>query len=346
MSQISPREIWGGFTGILTNNDVAVKGQAAFLDTSSGLLAIGKQSTTLVYVGIFRDNLTGDGATKNCNVELDNEIALRWWTNDTVNAVVAAGVGSSCYVKDGTTVSSSTNGSTRSVAGRVLRVDSALGVLVQSGLANTGPTGASGSSLASGGVADRAALSAIAAGSRYDGQVMVVREDGSSWRFVAASVLATDESKMLAVKPDAGTGAWLRLDKAFTLKLPFTFSTADASVLLTVPSGFALKLGAHPYFEITTGMTGGSSSAIGVSTAAVTGYTTKGDLLGGASGDVAATLVAGKMAGTLGGKLDTVTRLQALLLKSGDVIRFDRITSAFTAGAGNICIPVFAATVA
>jgi hypothetical protein len=86
-------------------------------------------------------------------------------------------------------------------------------------------------------------------------------------------------------------------------------------------------------WEVTTGFTGGSSSAIGISSDA-TGWSTKGDLLGGAGGDVTATLGTAKKAiagtaGAMGG---------ALLIPSTKIIRFDRITSAYTAGAGFVRI--------
>ena len=62
-----------------------------------------------------------------------------------------------------------------------------------------------------------------------------------------------------------------------------------------------------------------------------TGHTTAGDLLGGSGGDVAATLVAGDyIEGTLGADLTN-----PIVLKAGKLVTFERITSAFTDGAGN-----------
>lgn len=125
---------------------------------------------------------------------------------------------------------------------------------------------------------------------------------------------------------------------AFHLKLPIAFGTADAAVLFTVPStsgGYTIrglelqKL----YWEITADWTGGASSAIGVSSSR-TGFTTKGDLLGGAAGDVAATLVAASLfAGTVGAK-SLVTLASTAIIRAAETLRFDRITSAFTAGTG------------
>ena len=91
------------------------------------------------------------------------------------------------------------------------------------------------------------------------------------------------------------------------LVLPFTFATADATALLTLQAGQQLRLW-DLYWQIAADMTGGSSSAIGVSSNK-TGYSTKGDLLGGASGDVAAslTLALSPTVGTIGAKVDGTT---------------------------------------
>ena len=124
------------------------------------------------------------------------------------------------------------------------------------------------------------------------------------------------------------------------LKLPFTFATADAAVLLTIPTitngAVGLQIDSL-FWEITTSFTGGASSAIGISSTNAN-YNTKGDLLGGASGDVAATLVSTGLTykgGTIGAKFGSNGKV---VLVAGDVIRFDRITSAFTAGAGFVHI--------
>jgi len=124
------------------------------------------------------------------------------------------------------------------------------------------------------------------------------------------------------------------------LKLPIDFSLADAAVLYTIPTlingASAVRID-KVYWEVTTSFTGGASSAIGISSNN-TGYATKGDLIGGASGDVAATLVSTGLTykgGTLGAKFGS-NGIVALV--AGNTIRFDRITSAFTAGAGYVHI--------
>lgn len=185
-------------------------------------------------------------------------------------------------------------------------------------------------------VASVAALAAIPPDMRADGQILCLG-DGSLWRFSQAST-ASDSSRNLVVAPDSGNGRWLRLPGSMRLVLPFTHATADAAPLLTMPTG-ALFLVRKAFWTIDTDLTGGASSAIGVSSNK-TGFTTKGDLLGGATGDVAASLTAALSPanGTIGPKLDTVAELHAALWKAGDTFRYDRITSAFTAGAGAVNI--------
>ncbi|HWA29130.1 MAG TPA: hypothetical protein VG734_26000 [Lacunisphaera sp.] len=190
-----------------------------------------------------------------------------------------------------------------------------------------------------GAIATRAALAAITPLNRVDGMLAMVQTDGSLWRYVSGSVLTSDESLELAIEPTDGAGCWFRADKSFVMKLPISFATADAAALCTIPEGFVVRLTANPYWENLVAWTGGASSAIGISSNKAS-YNTKGDFLGGASGDVLAGLTAGIKAGTIGVKLDTLAEFAALLLVEGDAIRFDRITSAFTAGSGYVCIPV------
>lgn len=113
-----------------------------------------------------------------------------------------------------------------------------------------------------------------------------------------------------------------------TVKVAISKDTTDAAVLYTVPAGHRLRL-SRSYWHVTTPWTGGSSSAIGLSSSNAA-YNTKGDLLGGASGDVLAGLTAG-FKGTAGAEVGANA---PVILEPGDTVLFDRITSAFTAGAG------------
>ena len=166
-----------------------------------------------------------------------------------------------------------------------------------------------------------------------DGQLVNVTADGSVWRYAKASTLTDDGLLVAAVT--AG-GALLRSDKCVDLILPFTFNTADAAVLYTVPTGFKLFID-NAFWEVTTSLTGGSSSAIGVNSSNA-GLTANGSVLGGSSGDVAATLVStGAFAkGTIGSGLNK----PGSVIVGGETLKFQRITSAFTAGAGNVHVPV------
>lgn len=115
---------------------------------------------------------------------------------------------------------------------------------------------------------------------------------------------------------------------AVTVKVAVSKDNADADVIYTIPAGHRLRL-ARSYWHVTTPFTGGASSAIGVSSSNAA-YATKGDILGGASGDVLAGLTAG-FKGTAGAKMGANA---PVILEPGDTLKFDRITSAFTAGAG------------
>ena len=188
-------------------------------------------------------------------------------------------------------------------------------------------------------VADRAALKAIPAGARYDGQHVVVQSDYSTWVLDSANTGTTDTAEELLIEPTAGAGAWLRADKTFILRVPISYANTDGEAVETIPAGFALRLTGMPFWDVDTAWEGGSSSAIGISTN-ISGYETAGDILGGASGDVEGTLTAGIKAGTAGAELDDNVGLHALMFVAASQLQFDRITSAFTAGAGYVCIPV------
>lgn len=204
--------------------------------------------------------------------------------------------------------------------------------LTQSGV----PLYAGGSPVAAS-VATLAALKALDADSNahVHGNEVTVDADGSRWRFHSSSALTGDD--ILVAEPDnAAAGRWLRCPGRTRLRLPFSYATADGATLLTVPTGCVLKLDSA-HWDITTPLTGGSSSAIGIDSSV---DTTPGDILGGASGDVEATLTAGIKAGTVGAKMDTDAELHAQILQPAATIRFQRITSAFTAGAGYVGLVV------
>lgn len=132
---------------------------------------------------------------------------------------------------------------------------------------------------------------------------------------------------------DQTTRVWaLNLEGNFDLKLAVGFATADLAVLFTVPADKRVLL-EQLFWEIVTGFTGGTSSAIGISSSR-SPHNTAGDLLGGASGDVAAALVAGVTQGTIGASFSAAPK--TVVLEAGDTILYNRITSAFAAGAGYV----------
>jgi hypothetical protein len=159
-----------------------------------------------------------------------------------------------------------------------------------------------------------------------DGAVLQTT-DGRHWVYRKASALTADD--IFVVKPAVGAGRFV-LAPGFTSRIPLacSFETADAAILATAPTDFRGRVLRGDWGTPTTSFTGGSSSAIGLSSSR-TGHTTKGDLHGAAGGNVAAALTTGGFRqGTLGATIAAGT-----FLEGGETVRFDRITSVFTAGA-------------
>ncbi len=185
-----------------------------------------------------------------------------------------------------------------------------------------------------------AELAALKKNQRWDttaeggGPLTAVTPQGR-YTWSPTSTLAGDGQ--LVIAPDDGATGRFLLDAGQEVKLsfPFTFETLDAAALLTMPAG-AYLWPTKIWWNITADMTGGTASAIGVSSD-VTGWDTKGDLLGGAGGDVAAALTAAlsPALGTIGAAWDSVTE-RRFMLRPADVLRFDHIVSQFTAGAGSV----------
>lgn len=324
------------YSAPLTTSAAGVGGEIACLDTSTGKLNDVGTSTTLVPIGYFQSDVTGDGTTP-VEIVLFDKLSTHMFDNDSApNALTAADRGAECYLKDGRTVSSLSTG--RSVAGLVLNIDPVLGVEVLFGLPLKGATGDSVGAAQS--VADRTAVAAIAAADRFDGMVVYLQDDGASFQFDSGASGTADENGVLMVTPGAGSGRWLRNDSSFVAHLAVSHSTADAAPILTVPTGFRVKVADDPHYFNSVAWSGGTASAIGIS-ASISAASTKGDLLGGAAGDVAAALGTGLKLGTVGAKMDTLAERRALVLVAADFIRFDRITDNFTAGAGVVELPLF-----
>jgi hypothetical protein len=113
-----------------TNQQVYQGGIACF-DTSTGLVAKAAPSTTMIPIGVFTEDklVTGNAAQV---IELFRELEAAWFTNATAgDAVVTATIGSLCYLLDDQTVAQNDAANTRSVAGRVWKLDTTKGVLVE-----------------------------------------------------------------------------------------------------------------------------------------------------------------------------------------------------------------------
>jgi hypothetical protein len=149
------------------------------------------------------------------------------------------------------------------------------------------------------------------------------------------TALAADGFLVVDADDTPALGAWLlAAGQEALFSMPIGFGTADAAALLTIPAG-CLLIPRDFWWTISVDFAGGSSSAIGVS--ASVGPDTKGDLLGGAAGDIATNLEAADSPtwGTIGLEWDTVAE-RRIFLAAATVLRFDRITSVFTSGAGTV----------
>jgi len=183
--------------------------------------------------------------------------------------------------------------------------------------------------------ATQAALTALPAThpARVHGNVVLIDADGSRWKWHATSTLTADNVLVDAADDAPSAGRWLRCEGAVDLALPIGYGTADGATLLTIQAGCRFKL-ESAHWEVTTGFTGGTSSAIGVASSV---SSTAGDILGGASGDLTATLgTAGIKTGTIGALMDTDAELHTQMYVADATFTFERIASAYTAGAGYV----------
>lgn len=185
-----------------------------------------------------------------------------------------------------------------------------------------------------------ASIKAILTKDRIEGMRAFIIGDGSRWRYKAASTTTADDLAVLQPADTVGiAGRWVRETGEALFRLPITFATADAAILWTLPAGLILAPSDFWWDGIAVSFTGGTSSAIGLSSSTLSGHTTKGDLLGGSAGDVAAALTStlGTTPGTVGTNWATLPN-RRVFLKAADTLRFDRITSVFTAGTCNVAV--------
>lgn len=164
----------------------------------------------------------------------------------------------------------------------------------------------------------------------------------STFRFVAGGA-AADATAQLIINPAVGSasGQWQCVDPFFVLYWNsniITSALANNATLFTVPAGYRIAP-LRFVLEVGTSWTGGTNSAIGISSDNAA-YSTAGDLMGGAGGNVAADLTTGGFRGTNGTKMAAMYATQPpVILVAGNVIRWNRIVDAFAAGNGVLQCP-------
>jgi hypothetical protein len=130
-ARMTKEERWKKHLFPLSAGETAERGKMACLDTSTGECVAGQASTTLIHIGSFAEDVdnSAGGSAVPVNVDLDRELVVRYWDNDTGSAVAASDVGSDCYILDDSTVTMTSAG--HSKAGRVWAVDTVRGVAVE-----------------------------------------------------------------------------------------------------------------------------------------------------------------------------------------------------------------------
>lgn len=129
--RMTRREAWSYIERVLASGKVAEKGHIACVELATGEITPAATDTTLRPIGVFDQNLTGDG-TATVRVRLFREIWLDRYDNSAADPIADADFGELCYLEDSETVALTSGTNTRSVAGRIWGVTSA-GVLVEMG---------------------------------------------------------------------------------------------------------------------------------------------------------------------------------------------------------------------
>lgn len=112
-------------------NEAVFKGGLACFDTSTGLVAKGFASTTLIPIGTYAED-SAAAAGKTVLINLFRELHALWMANAAGgDAVAAANVGGLAYLRDDNTVGADDDTNTLSVLGRIWKIDTVKGVLVE-----------------------------------------------------------------------------------------------------------------------------------------------------------------------------------------------------------------------
>jgi hypothetical protein len=128
--RMSGKEHWGSHSFPLASGNKAYKNGLACIDLSTGKVEPAHAETDLFVIGKFERTVDATAGEKQVSVAFWKEIVVEWLENDTEGTpVVAADVGSLCYLLDDQTVTGSSAGN--SVAGRVWAIDATRGVAVE-----------------------------------------------------------------------------------------------------------------------------------------------------------------------------------------------------------------------
>lgn len=103
----------------------------ACIDTSTGLIKKGQAGAGLVAIGLISEGKVLGAGGGTLIIELFRAIRCVWMKNSGTDAVDANDVGKLCYIEDDDTVRETSNSGANAPAGRVWKVDSVKGVLVE-----------------------------------------------------------------------------------------------------------------------------------------------------------------------------------------------------------------------
>jgi len=121
---------WAFYDFVLKSGVLAERGTIAVIDTADGSVTKAGAATGLIPLGIFQQTVTGDGVLT-VQVKMFYELVSYWYDNDTAGTPVTIAMrGQLAYLKDEHTVTAAATGS---VAGMILNVLAAKGVLVAFG---------------------------------------------------------------------------------------------------------------------------------------------------------------------------------------------------------------------
>lgn len=90
---------------------------------ASGYAAPGSTATTLQYLGRAEETVVNAGANGAKSIQVRRKQAFKWG-NYASDAIVQADLGKTAYIFDDAQVAKTSGGSTRSIAGKIIQLDS------------------------------------------------------------------------------------------------------------------------------------------------------------------------------------------------------------------------------